>query len=378
MASDNHLHIISFNIPYPVDYGGVIDVYYKIKALSELGVKVHLHAYQYGREPSKKLEEICYEVHYYKRKIYKDPYFSKLPYIIATRNSSDLLFNLIKDEYPILFEGMHCCYYLAHPALKDRYKIVRMHNIEHIYYKNLAKIEKNPFKKYFFAVEAERLKVFEKNLVSADAIAAISPDDAKVLSLKYDNVFYLPVFHANNKILPDTGIGKFALYHANLGVGENNEAALYLVNKVFDNIDYPLKIAGNNPSKELKKSTEGKANIELMSKVTTNDIDKLIHKAHLNILPTFQNTGMKLKLINVLFKGRHCIVNDKMIHNTGLESLCIRANTAEKMKQAVLKYKTIPFTEAETDQRGKILYSQFNNAVNAEILIEHLSIAKLV
>jgi len=378
VASDNHIHIISFNIPYPADYGGVIDVYYKIKALAEQGMKIHLHAYEYGRGPVKQLEEMCYEVHYYKRKIYKDPYFSKLPYIVATRNSSDLLYNLVKDDYPILFEGIHCCYYLAHRALKDRFKIVRMHNIEHVYYKNLAKIEKNPFKKYFFAVEAERLKVFEKNLAVADRIAAISPEDTKLLSLKYDNVFYLPVFHANNEVNPKPGIGKFALYHANLGVGENNEAALYLVNEVFDDIDYPLVLAGNNASRELKKAVEGKSNIELRDKVSTTEIDELISGAQMNILPTFQSTGMKLKLINVLFKGRYCIVNDKMIYNTGLEGLCIRANTANKMKLAVNKYKSLSFTPEDTEKRKETLYSQFNNAGNAGILIGQLFLAKLV
>ena len=39
------LHIISFNYPYPPSYGGIIDVYYKIKALSDLGIKIHLHCF---------------------------------------------------------------------------------------------------------------------------------------------------------------------------------------------------------------------------------------------------------------------------------------------------------------------------------------------
>ncbi len=32
---EQHLHIISFDVPAPPDYGGVIDVYYKAKALAE-------------------------------------------------------------------------------------------------------------------------------------------------------------------------------------------------------------------------------------------------------------------------------------------------------------------------------------------------------
>ena len=33
-----HLHIVSFNVPWPADYGGVIDVNYRIKALWASGV----------------------------------------------------------------------------------------------------------------------------------------------------------------------------------------------------------------------------------------------------------------------------------------------------------------------------------------------------
>ena len=44
---DKHLHIISFDIPYPPNYGGVIDVYYKIRTLHKLGIKIHLHCFEY-------------------------------------------------------------------------------------------------------------------------------------------------------------------------------------------------------------------------------------------------------------------------------------------------------------------------------------------
>ena len=46
---DKHLHIIALNIPFPPNYGGVIDIYYKIKALHQLGVKIILHCFAYER-----------------------------------------------------------------------------------------------------------------------------------------------------------------------------------------------------------------------------------------------------------------------------------------------------------------------------------------
>ena len=112
-TSDKHLHIVSFDIPYPANYGGVIDVFFRIKALSERGVKIHLHCFEYGREHSEYLESFCYSVNYYKRDTKLTKIFSSLPYIVCSRNSEELLNNLKKDDYPILLEGLHCCMLLT-------------------------------------------------------------------------------------------------------------------------------------------------------------------------------------------------------------------------------------------------------------------------
>jgi len=42
------LHIVSFDVPYPANYGGVIDVFYKLKALHSLGIEIYFHVFEYG------------------------------------------------------------------------------------------------------------------------------------------------------------------------------------------------------------------------------------------------------------------------------------------------------------------------------------------
>jgi hypothetical protein len=61
------------------------------------------------------------------------------PFIVKSRANRKLLRNLQHDNYPILFEGLHTCYYLTHKKLADRIKIVRCHNIEHDYYDSLTR-----------------------------------------------------------------------------------------------------------------------------------------------------------------------------------------------------------------------------------------------
>ena len=65
---DKYLNIVSFNIPYPANYGGVIDVYYKLEALRACGVKLILHCFEYERPHAPELESICDKVFYYKRR----------------------------------------------------------------------------------------------------------------------------------------------------------------------------------------------------------------------------------------------------------------------------------------------------------------------
>ena len=89
--SDLHLHIVSFDIPYPANYGGVIDVFYKAKALAEKGVKVHLHCFKYGRKHSELLEDLFFEVKYYRRDISKKHLIKSIPYIVGSRVSEELL-----------------------------------------------------------------------------------------------------------------------------------------------------------------------------------------------------------------------------------------------------------------------------------------------
>ncbi|MBL7883372.1 MAG: glycosyltransferase [Bacteroidia bacterium] len=371
--SEKHLHIISFDVPYPANYGGVIDVYYKIKALHAAGIKIHLHCFEYGRAEARTLESICEKVHYYKRKMSKALLLNSLPFVAVTRSSEKLVENLLRDNYPVLFEGLHCCFHLNDARLSNRTKIVRSHNIEHDYYYNLESIEKSIFKKIYFGIEAKKLKRFESVYKYASAVIAISPADTKQLSERYENVYHITAFHANENVSIEEGRGNFCLYHGNLEVGENNEAALYLVNEVFSKIKVPLIIAGKKPSTILKNAIANCSNIELKANISTQEIDELIKNAHINVLPTFQATGIKLKLLAALFNGRHCLVNSAMVSNTGLESLCIIKDNAEEMAKEIERLYDEPFDINETQKREGVLLSNFSNKKSAEQLIQLFS-----
>jgi hypothetical protein len=370
---DHSFHLVSFDIPVPVNYGGAIDVFHKIKMLSEKGAGIHLHCFQYGRGPAEILLEYCKTVDYYPRNINPWQLFTTLPYIVRSRTSERLLKELLKDDKPILFEGLHSCHLLSHPLLANRKKIVRTHNIEHDYYESLGKVEKNILRRWYFFAESARLKKFEAVLNNADGVAAISLNDSLYFSKKYKNVVKVSAFHPFSEMNNMEGNGKYALYHGSLEVGENNEAALFLVRKVFGETSIPLIIAGNKPSKELQETVSKYANIELRTGLNTEDIYTLVQQAHINVLPTFQATGIKLKLLAALYTGRHCVVNYPMVKDTGLEELCYIENTAEQMREQIQKLMGVPFSMIDIEKRSKILLNNgFSNIYNADILFDML------
>ena len=354
----------------PANYGGVIDIYYKIKALHQQGVKVHLHCFEYGRAEALGLESICEKVYYYKRKMNKQYLFNSLPFVVVTRSSEKMMDVLLRDKHPILFEGLHCCFHLTDERIKDRVKIVRTHNIEHDYYKNLEKVEKSLFRKLYFGMEATKLKRFERVINKVSYVAAISPADAEELSGRYKNVHHIMAFHPNEKVVIHEGIGTFCLYHGNLEVGENNEAAMYLVNEVFSKIKTPLVIAGRKPSIALINAVANHPHISIKANINTSEIDELIKEAQINVLPTFQATGIKLKLLVALFKGRHCLVNAPMVANTGLEDLCSIQNDPAAMAQEITRLFSLPFDMNEMHTREEILSEHFSNTRNGKKLIE--------
>lgn len=368
MSDNKHLHVVSFNIPYPADYGGVIDIYNRIKALNEAGVDISLHCFEYGRTESSHLNSICKEVYYYNRSKSLANQFSFLPFIVQSRKNRRLLSNLLNDDFPILFEGIHCCYYLNHSKLKNRLKIVRSHNIEHQYYYELSFKSSSFIEKCYFKVEALRLKYFEKIYKHANFIAAISENDKKYLQQKYGKTFLLLPSHPDQKVLSKVGAGNFILYHGNLSVEENEEAALFIVKKIASHIDFQFYIAGKNPSDHLIKKIDEIDNVKLIQNPSNAKMNELINFAHINLLPTFQATGFKIKLLNSLYNGRFCLCTPQLVDGTNLNNLVKIAHTSAEFIVLIKKLLSEYFTEDMVQERIRYLKKYDNKIIISELV----------
>ena len=369
--TDKYLHIVTHDIPYPADFGGVIDIFYKIKTLHQNGIKILLHCFENKRPRQNELEKYCESVHYYKRNTSVINFSFKLPFIVSSRKSDELLENLQKDNYPILFEGVHSTYHFFNGSLNNRVVVLRLFNAEFEYYHHLALHEKNPFRKLYFAHESRLLKKYENKLATKVPILALSGTDVELYQQSFGatNIKHLPVFLPYLCADGKEGNGCYCLYHANLSVNENEEAALWLVQHVFNDLDIPFVIAGKNPSQKLIFLAEKNALACVVGNPTDMELHDLISKAQINVLPSFNNTGVKLKLLNALYNGRHCIANNAGVAGSGLNRACTMAEDEDDFKTAVKYLYEMPYTDEENSKRQQLL-QLYNNQQNAEKLIE--------
>ncbi|MCS6917591.1 MAG: glycosyltransferase [Chitinophagales bacterium] len=363
------LHVVALDVPYPPDYGVVIDVYYRLRALQQAGIAITLHCFAYGRKPAAELERLCKTVWYYPRPRRLADQLSVIPFIVRSRRPQELLRNLLADDAPILFDGLHTCSFLPAPQLAGRRKAVRMQNVEWQYYRHLARYPSSLWKRIYYLTESIKLRWYERILHHADLIFTVSRNDEAYYRRHHRQVHYLPVFHAHEQVSSLTGSGNFLLYHGKLSVPENEQAARFILRHVAGNGLLPLVIAGRNPSASLQRVVAKCKHAELIINPTEQQLNVLLQQAHIHLLPTFQATGIKHKLLQALFAGRHVVVNPPMVAGTGLEPLCHVGDTAALLRRHLENLHDQPFTEAERLRRQTILLNEFDNRKNADRLV---------
>jgi hypothetical protein len=128
-------------------------------------------------------------------------------------------------------------------------------------------------------------------------------------------------------------------------------------------------IAGKKPSLPLQTLAHSHAHTCIAVNPSDIEIQDLIKKAQVNILPSFNKTGVKLKLLNALYNGRHCLVNEAGEEGASVSGLCTVASTAAEFKKLIVQLFEQEFTSTELEERKQLLLAVYDNEKNARQLI---------
>jgi hypothetical protein len=368
---EKQLNIIALNVPYPVDYGGVYDLFYKLPALQQQGVLIHLHCFSYGRAPQPELEKYCASVQYYERDQSIKQLGNALPYIVISRSSEKLLQQLLQNDFPIVMEGIHCSFLLTDERFSNRKCFVRLHNIESDYYRHLYRHTRSLFKKLYFWRESDKLYRYQERIGKKAVFWTVNKNDAASFRSRFgaNDIYYLPIFLPPWEVDSLKGFGTYCLYHGDLSVSSNEKMAIWLLKNIFNKVEIPFVIAGKSPSKKLQRLTNKNPNNCLIADPSENEMQDLITKAHINLVPSYHSTGIKLKLLNALYHGRHCVTNHATVKGSGLDEACHIVEKKEAIRQLVEQLNHQPFTDADIQLRKHLLENEFNNTETAKKIV---------
>ncbi|HRO85079.1 MAG TPA: glycosyltransferase family 4 protein [Niabella sp.] len=370
----NQLHIISQSTPYPGDCAVSIDILNRIKAFHNKGIDIHLHYFDINDEYPIELSDYCKTVNVYKvanKNINKTKLNDQKKHFVH----NDLVENINSNNFPVLFEGLSSTGVLEKINFENRKVCIRLHKDQNLGNELTQNGQQGVFGTFIKRIKNTFKERKEYPLPKNCMYACISEEDARQLKLMgISKAAFVPAFPTWQAVDIITGTGNFCLFHGNLSEPENEKAAFWLLNNVFNKIRIPFVIAGKNPTNRLIKAAHLYQHTCIVSNPCDSELNDLIHKAHINILPCLRKnyTGIRFKLLHAMYRGRHCITTPTIVRGSGLEKACHIGSSANNLAAIISQVYPLPFMEEEIKVRKKLLYETYNNEENINSFIDYL------
>ncbi len=319
---------ITNRIPYPLNDGGAIAIYYVSKYMYLAGHQVviaSLNTNKHYQDPSVMNEFAQVYTHDINTdlsiwKALNNLFFSNIPYNIQrflSQEFSELLIEVTQKHPPdiIQLEGLHLCLYLdLMKSITHVPVILRAHNVEFEIWQRLSQNEKNPLKKVYLNHLSQKIKKYEiQNLNLLDGILSISSkDENHFRKLGYKGpIKTVPVGVSEKWLNQDLFFEEKITQIGFLGSLEwlpNVQGLEWFLDNVWLKFheqfpDIELHIAGKKPIEKVKKWKYPKVVIH----GEVPDALEYLKSFSVVIVPLLSGSGMRVKVIESMALGK-CII----------------------------------------------------------------------
>lgn len=321
--------VVTSDFIYPPNHGARVDIWNRIKCFYDMGFKIDI-VYTTKKRPLVQYEKIVMKyvnrliLVYRKNKIFS--ILSIKPFSMKVREKIKKI--KLKYEYDYVFiEGGTSTIILENKTLKYKHVILRVHNDDVVYYKQLMESENIWWRKLYYLIESYKYKYLEKYILKKISnFMFISYDEMQKYKRKYKdiNACFLPSaveFNFKKQSLNSKNV----LIVCSLFMINNKEAIRFYIEKIHpllcDIQDYNLIIAGNSRGEGIewiKKISNQYNNIKIFD--TPENLDAIYKMASVFVNPMLHGAGVKLKTINAIVNGLPVVSTYIGNEGTGLKN----------------------------------------------------------
>ncbi len=375
-------------VPWPPSSGGPIATVNIIKGFQQLGHNLHLLCLNPKKSFVSKEEtpDIFKDLDSY-RAVYIDTdieafgalynlLFSKESYHISRFHSKafsgKLIYVLQNFTFDIIqLEGLHISIYLPLIRQYSKAKIVlRAHNVEYLIWERLASAEKNPLKKWYVSLLAERLKKYEVEVLNKfDAIVPITNYDAetfKELGCKIP-IHVSPTGLNLDEYQIDKSATEFpSVFHLGaLDWMPNLQAIEWFLAEVWPKIHAQMPnlkfyIAGRHMPNSIKMLQV--AGVEVVGEV--EDAKAFMNSKSIMIVPLLSGSGMRIKIIEGMALAKTIVSTSIGAEGIAVdhEKNILIADDANSFAEAVLRcVRDRSFSERLGENARKLIEEKYSN-----------------
>jgi hypothetical protein len=123
----------------------------------------------------------------------------------------------------------------------------------------------------------------------------------------------------------------------------------------------------------LEDHIKNRPNIRIVANPSNKKLDELIRNAQICLAIANNPSGIKLKLINSMYRGRFIFSNESAFVGSGLEDCVVDMDAipgTENVSAYIDEYMQKEFTQSEIERRRSILEEKYNNTKNAQKILD--------
>jgi glycosyltransferase involved in cell wall biosynthesis len=329
--SMNSILVVAMDFPYPPGHGAAVDMWTRILVLKEMGYRVDLLA-TVNEMPSEDLLRTVREhvgnLWIVRRRRALSSALSFLPFQVRSR--MDLQNVQLNQKYgAIVLESEYVAAFLKNPAAQQAKLILRVHNEQVGYFRDLAEGATSWLKKLYYYSESVKFRFFSARVMgNCDLLWFISDSERQehVRNNPQDKSksYFVPTQVNPKTLRPFAASGRTALFIGTLTISHNSDAVAWFIEKVHPPLSelegYAFQVAGRTagrPIPKLKQLVQQQNNVFLEEDPVV--LDSLYQNAAVFVNPVICGAGVKVKLIQALQAGLPVVSTSMGMEGTGFE-----------------------------------------------------------